>query len=65
MPTWGIDGAFQLKTGPNSEASDKLQTIAVLREWIETAIDYFENNDFGNAEELLNKVIEVDHTGVT
>lgn len=48
-----------MKSGPNAEASEKLQTIAVLREWVDTAIDFFENGEFGNAEEFLNRAIEV------
>lgn len=48
-----------LKSEPNnSEVQEKLQLIEHLREWVDQANDYFENDDFHNAEMLLDKALE-------
>uniref|UniRef100_A0A7E4VN23 J domain-containing protein n=1 Tax=Panagrellus redivivus TaxID=6233 RepID=A0A7E4VN23_PANRE len=43
----------------HAESREKLQHIAQLREWVEQAHDYFENDDFKSAELLLDKVLEI------
>jgi DnaJ family protein C protein 3 len=48
-----------LKTDSNnSEIKEKLTLIDQLREWTKQADYYFENDDFHNAEALLDKVLE-------
>uniref|UniRef100_A0A914ZDT6 J domain-containing protein n=1 Tax=Panagrolaimus superbus TaxID=310955 RepID=A0A914ZDT6_9BILA len=49
-----------LKTDSNnSDVKEKLSHIDQLREWTEQANDFYENNDFHNAEALLDKVLEL------
>ena len=48
-----------LKSEPdNSEVQEKLKLIENLREWVDQANDYFENDDFQSAEMLLDKALE-------
>ena len=42
----------------NSDVKEKLTLIDTLREWTEQSHDLFENNDYHNAEALLDKVLD-------
>lgn len=51
---------FQVKHEPeHADAKDKLEKISQVQEWIDTATDYFENDDFHSAEKYFDQVIEV------
>uniref|UniRef100_A0A915CNB4 J domain-containing protein n=1 Tax=Ditylenchus dipsaci TaxID=166011 RepID=A0A915CNB4_9BILA len=56
------DFKFAIKHDPShSEAKEKLQKISEVQEMIEQANDFFENDDYHNAETLYNMVIEHCH----
>ncbi|KAI1706753.1 dnaJ domain-containing protein [Ditylenchus destructor] len=56
------DFRFAVKHEPeHADAKDKLEKISQVQEWIDTAMDYFENDDFNSAEKYLDSVIEHVH----
>lgn len=53
------DFRFAIRHEPDhTEAKEKLQKVALLQEWIDSASDFFENDDCHNAEILLNQAVE-------
>jgi len=53
------DFRYAVRTDPgHAEARDKLDKVALLHEVIESANDYFENDDCRNAETLFDQAVE-------